>query len=367
MSRRIGILGAGQLARMLAVAGHPLGLEFRCYDEVGSAPADAVTVRHRGSFTDREALARFAEGLDLVTWEFENVPLETVHLLEPLVPVFPPPRSLEVGQDRLAEKMFFQGLGIPTAPFQAVDSAADLAEATEALGFPCVLKTRRFGYDGKGQFVLREARDRAAAWQQLGGVALILEGFVPFDRELSILAARSRSGAIGTWPLVENQHAEGILRVSRSPAPGIGSGLQELARGYVERVLEELEYVGVLAIELFQWGDSLLANEMAPRVHNSGHGSIEGSVTSQFENHLRAVLDWPLGLTRPVGCTAMVNLIGEVPEVKNLLSVPDCHLHLYGKEPRPGRKLGHVTIHGESSETVEPRLAEILSLIGSRG
>jgi 5-(carboxyamino)imidazole ribonucleotide synthase len=365
----IGILGAGQLGRMLALAGYPLGLRFRFLDPAVEAPAEHLARRVIGAYEDLEPLQQFAAGLDLVTYEFENVPVSTARFLEQRLPVFPPPMALEVAQDRLIEKTFFQKAGLATAPFAAVDSREDLAAAVSKIGLPGVLKTRRYGYDGKGQVMLHRVDDVTHAWERLGGTPLILEGFVPFEREVSLLAVRGRSGQTAFYPLVENHHREGMLRLSLAPAPGLTDELQAEAEALGQRVLEGLGYVGVLAIEFFQVsprkgkGARLMANEMAPRVHNSGHWTIEGAETSQFENHLRAVLGLPLGKTALLGCSAMVNLIGTIPDSVPILAIPGAHLHLYGKAPRPGRKLGHLTLRCPESRTREQALDSVKGLI----
>jgi 5-(carboxyamino)imidazole ribonucleotide synthase len=300
----------------------------------------------------------------VVTYEFESVPVEAAEALAARVPVFPPPKALRVAQDRLLEKSCFRELGIATAPFEAVSSEAELAHALQKLGLPAVLKTRRFGYDGKGQFVLRSAGDVAAAWAAIGGAPSILEGFVRFERELSLLAVRAKSGQIAFYPLVENHHAEGILRKTIAPAPRLSRELQRIAEQYAERLLAELDYVGVLALELFQVDSALVANEIAPRVHNSGHYSLEGSRTSQFENHLRAILDLPLGDTAALGPSAMLNLVGSLPLAKDVLAVPDTHLHLYGKAPRPARKVGHITVRAETETELAARVALLSAIPG---
>jgi 5-(carboxyamino)imidazole ribonucleotide synthase len=296
-----------------------------------------------GAYDDPEALGRLAAGADVVTYEFENVPADAARRLEQLAPVFPPPRSLEVAQDRLKEKELFAEVGLAAAPFAAVDSEEEVLRALEVTGLPAVLKTRRLGYDGKGQAPIREPGEVPAAWATLGGVPSIVEAFVHYERELSIVAVRGGDGATAFYPLVENVHRDGILRLSRAPA-SVGAEMQLEAQHRATRVLERLGHVGVLAIELFETEAGLLGNEIAPRVHNSGHWTIEGAETSQFENHLRAVAGLPLGPTTPIGHTAMVNLIGAVPDAAAVLAIPGAHLHLYGKEPRPGRKLGHVTV-----------------------
>jgi 5-(carboxyamino)imidazole ribonucleotide synthase len=359
----VGILGAGQLGRMLALAGYPLGLRFRSIDLSAEAPARAVSELMVADFNDTDALKRFARGLDLITYEFENVPVDSARFLNRRAPVFPPPEALEAAQDRIAEKSFFKRLEIPTPEFIAVNTWDDLKNALSEIGLPSVLKTRRFGYDGKGQFVLRKTEDVSLAWQSLSGVPLILESFVEFKREVSILAVRSRAGDIAYYPLVENHHQSGILRLSLCPAPGADSVLQREAEAYAERALKDLNYVGVLAIEFFERDSHLIANEMAPRVHNSGHWTIEGAETSQFENHLRAITGLPLGSTATVGHSAMLNLIGTIPDAAAVLKTPDAHLHLYGKAARPNRKLGHITIRSRDEQTRDLRLAELRSII----
>jgi len=352
----IGILGGGQLGYMLALAGYPLDLHFRFLDPSPQAPVGRIATRVTAEYTDFDALEKFAHGLALVTYEFENVPVEAARFLQKIVPVYPPPQALEVAQDRLSEKSLFQKLAIPTTEFAAVHSAKGLQDAVRKLGLPAILKTCRLGYDGKGQWVLRTTEDVEAVRKEFPSTPLILEKFVKFSRELSILAVRGRSGETAFYPLVENHHRDGILRLSLAPAPNLAAKLQAEAEAAARRVLEALDYVGVLAIELFEYDGRLLANEMAPRVHNSGHWSIEGAVTSQFENHLRAVSGLPLGDTRTAGHSAMLNLIGELPESAEILGVSDAHLHVYGKSLRPGRKVGHVTLRADSAT----QLAECL-------
>ncbi len=363
--RLIGILGGGQLGRMLALAGYPLGLRFRFLDPASDAPVRYLADQVVALYDDHLALAQFSDGLIVATYEFENVPVATARAIEQRVPVFPPPQALEVAQDRLAEKRFFTHLNIPTAPFAPVDDRASLDAAIERIGLPAILKTRRLGYDGKGQALIGRREDIDDAWCALGRQPLILEGFVSFVRELSVLAVRGQDGAVVCYPLVENLHRNGILYRSIAPAPGLSANVQLLAETYARRVLEALDYVGVLAIELFEVDASrtgsarLLANEMAPRVHNSGHWTIEGAVTSQFENHLRAIVGLPLGDSSARGCAAMVNLIGSLPDTTMLLALPDTHLHLYDKAPRPGRKLGHVTICAGDATRLAERLAVV--------
>ena len=353
---RVGVLGGGQLARMLALAGHPLGLSCTFLDPAADACAGPVGELLVAPYDDPDGLDRLAAASDVVTFEFESVPAASAERLARRVAVQPPPLALEVAQDRLSEKTLFAELGIETARFRAIGSQADLDDAAGEL--PAVLKTRRLGYDGKGQLVLREAAETGDAFTALGGVPQILEELVPFDREVSIVAARSAKGDIATYPLVENHHRDGILRITHAPAPRLEPELQVLAERYARLVMERLDYVGVLAVELFQVGERLLANELAPRVHNSGHWSIEGAETSQFENHLRAVCGLTLGSTELRAPCTMVNLIGGVPALADLAAIEDAHVHLYGKAPRPGRKVGHVTVTGGRSWKGVAELAE---------
>ena len=357
----IGILGGGQLGYMLALAGYPLGLRFRFLDPSPEAPVGRIAQRVTADFDDQAALEKFSSGLELVTYEFENVPVAATKFLSERVPVYPPPATLEIAQDRLREKALFNKLGIATTAFAPVHDANSLDAAVATVGLPAVLKTSRLGYDGKGQWTLRTPADVAKVNSEIAAsftntpshnaknasgetAPFILERFISFTRELSILAVRARSDEVAFYPLVENRHHDGILRLSVAPAPSLDPALQREAEDIARRVLEALEYVGVLAIEFFECEGRLLANEMAPRVHNSGHWTIEGAITSQFENHLRAVLDLPLGSTKASGFAAMLNLIGETPPAAEVLAIPGAHLHLYGKSPRPGRKLGHITL-----------------------
>jgi 5-(carboxyamino)imidazole ribonucleotide synthase len=360
---QIGILGGGQLARMIALAGHPLGMHFRVLDPAAECPAAVVAEHIRGEYEDFQALYRFCQGLDIVTFEFENVPVDTARWLAERVPVFPSPLALEVGQDRIAEKTFFESIGVPVPAFSTVDTHVDLDAAVRRIGLPAVLKTTRFGYDGKGQEVLKSSADVDTAWARLGGRPLILEQFIPFDRELSILSVRGRSGETAFYPLVENVHRDGILRTSTAPAPRVSRDLQAKAEQIATKALQSLGYVGVLAVELFQQGDDLLVNEMAPRVHNSGHWTIEGAETSQFENHLRAIAGMPLGPTGCIGSSVMINLIGTWPDPAAVLAIPGAHLHLYGKSPRPNRKVGHATVRGENGGDAAERSTRVLDLL----
>ncbi|HEV3383379.1 MAG TPA: 5-(carboxyamino)imidazole ribonucleotide synthase [Gemmata sp.] len=355
---RVGILGAGQLGRMLALAGYPLGVQCTVFDPTKESCASQVCNQIVGEFDDYQSLYQLVQASDLVTYEFENVPVESAGWLAERLPVYPTPRALEVSQERLVEKQFFQSLGIPTPPFMAVNSRDDFDKALREIGLPVVLKTRRFGYDGKGQAVIHTPAQAGSAWQKLGGRPLILESYVPFDRELSLIAVRGRDGSVVTYPLIENTHRDGILHRSIAPASSTGEELTERATEYATRVLAELDYVGVLTIEWFQEGARLLANEMAPRVHNSGHWTIEGAFTSQFENHIRAVCGLPLGRTDAIGFSAMYNFIGSVPPAAKVLVNPDARLHVYGKSHRPGRKVGHVTLRAGSAEELAEKISE---------
>lgn len=359
-TRKVGVLGAGQLGRMLGLAGIPLGLSMRFFENAPSAPAGATGELVSGDYADHTALHNFATGLDVVTYEFENVPLHTAEYVATQVPVYPPARALHVAQDRLIEKDFFRAQGIPTAEFAAVDDRAMLDTAIAQIGFPALLKTRRLGYDGKGQTIIHNSDELDQAWKTVGQVPSLLEQHVSFDWEVSTISIRGRDGDIRHYPLIENHYSEGILRISRTPAPQRTDALEHKATTYAEAVLEELNYVGVLAIEFFVRDNALLANEMAPRVHNSGHWTIEGAETSQFDNHLRAICALPLGETSTIAPSVMVNIIGTIPDVNSILSVPGVHLHLYGKEPRPGRKLGHVTLCGDHQSAI----ATVTQLLG---
>ncbi len=356
----IGIIGGGQLARMLALAGYPLGLRFIVLDP-DPAPCTAELCEHlKAPYDDPHALDRLAERCDVITYEFENISLEGLKRLTAKAPVYPPLAALAESCDRLREKTLFQTLDIPTTKFIPIDSYEDLQNAPKILGWPFLVKTRRLGYDGKGQGLIRTAADMERVWNQLGGQALIGENFVPFQRELSVIAVRSKGGHIAFYPLSENVHKNGILHLARSrPADPKGRQAEE----YAQRLLEHFDYVGVLALELFEVHGHLLANEMAPRVHNSGHWTIEGAETSQFENHLRAILDLPLGVTEPVGFAAMVNFIGVLPALSDILEQAGVHSHFYAKAERPGRKVGHATVRAANEKALEARLHHLLGLL----
>lgn len=354
----IGIIGGGQLGRMLALAAYPLGLRVAFLDPSPDAPMSHIAQQITGAYDDNLALDTLAQVSDVVTYEFENVPVASAARVDEHVNVYPPPDALGLAQDRWHEKSLFQALNIPTPPFVQVDSFQDVESGADKFGLPVVLKTRKLGYDGKGQVVIRQAEELLPAYESLKDTPLILEAFVPFDRELSILAVRGIDGKSAFYPLVENVHHAGILRKSTAPAPNTSHRLQNMAQEYAQRVLDALQYVGVLAIELFQVGHQLLANEMAPRVHNSGHWTIEGAVTSQFENHVRAILGLPLGPATPRRLSVMFNLIGTLPDLEALLKIPDAHLHLYDKTPRAGRKLGHVTLVAQDEQILAERIQE---------
>jgi 5-(carboxyamino)imidazole ribonucleotide synthase len=355
----IGILGGGQLGYMLALAGYPLGLRFRFLDPSPEAPVGRIAHRVTADYTDEQALQRFAQGLEVATYEFENVPVEAARFLAERTAVYPPLEALEQAQDRLHEKTLFKKLGIPTTEFAAFEAHEDFDKAVKKIGLPAILKTRRMGYDGKGQWLLRSAQNVEKARSEMPQVPLMLEKFVAFQREVSMLGARNRTGETTFYPLVENHHRGGILRLSLAPAPNSTGALQRTAEEHTRKVLEALNYVGVLCIEFFELDGRLLANEMAPRVHNSGHWTIEGAITSQFENHLRAILGLPLGATSAIGHSAMINLIGEAPEEAAVLAVSNAHLHLYGKEPRPGRKIGHVTVRADHPEKLQAQITQL--------
>lgn len=358
---RIGIIGGGQLGRMLALAGYPLGLRFIFLDPSPDACATQVGDCIQGAYDDPAKLQQLAEAVDVVTFEFENVPVSAVENIARIKPFYPPVAALGASQDRLTEKTLFRKLGIPTPEFRAVDSLADLEQAVADIGLPGILKTRRLGYDGRGQYRLRKASDIAKAWAALSGSALIYEAFVPFTREVSVIGARSTQGEIAIYPLAENTHRDGILHISR--APYRHAMLQQQAERYLKKVLKHFNYVGILTIEFFVLRGKLVANEMAPRVHNSGHAGIEGFDTSQFENHLRAICGLPLGSTTARGHSAMLNFVGTIPAPEAALKQPGVHFHYYGKEARPARKLGHATVVSNTPAGRERALKKLLRLV----
>lgn len=355
---RVGILGGGQLARMLALAAHPLGIETLCFALPGDTATSPVSAIIQSEHLDGDKLQTFIQQSDVITYENENIPADIADLIQARRSLFPSPQALKIAQDRLSEKKLFTELGINTAKFFNIPNREALSSALEQTGYPAILKTRRFGYDGKGQFLIRQAADAISAWQALGDQDLILEQFIPFQRELSLIAVRNRQQQINTYPLTENIHEQGILRLSI--APFINTQLQQQAQQYSQRILEHLDYVGILAIEFFQAGGSLLANEMAPRVHNSGHWTLEGAHTSQFENHLRAICDLPLGDSTSKGHSAMFNCISSLPEKSEILAIPYTHFHDYHKQARPQRKLGHITLNTTAGdEAFQHSLAQL--------
>jgi 5-(carboxyamino)imidazole ribonucleotide synthase len=337
---------------MLAEAGARLGIECVALDPTDGAPASRVCRQIVAGYDDETALAELAAASDVATYEFENVPVGSARFLADRVPVYPPPAALEITQDRVREKTLFDAIGLETAAWAPVASPEELEEALDVVGVPSVLKARRLGYDGKGQARIHDIGAAADAWRSIGEVPSILEAWVGFDRELSILGVRARDGSTGFYPVGENHHRDGILRVSIAPADDVPPELQASAERFAGAAMERLGYVGVIAIELFQVGERLLGNEIAPRVHNSGHWTIEGAPTSQFENHLRAICGLELGPTAPSTYSAMVNLIGRMPPEGSLPAGSNVHVHAYGKHERPGRKLGHVTVVDEARDTV---------------
>jgi 5-(carboxyamino)imidazole ribonucleotide synthase len=362
LPNKIGILGGGQLGRMLALAGYPLGFQFAFFDPNPDSPAGHLAPLTIADYSDEGALEQFAASVDVVTLEFENVPTAAINLVSKYKSVFPNVRAVQTAQDRIQEKSLAEALKIPTPKFRAVKSKQELQTAVTELGLPAVLKTTRLGYDGKGQFVVRSANDIDSAWEQLGSSPLILEEFVSFEREVSQILVRDQQGLLQFYPLCENVHKNGVLYSTTLPAHDSNS-LSKLAQQHASTIAEELQYVGVLAIEFFVRGNELLFNEMAPRVHNSGHWSIEGAVTSQFENHVRAVAGLPLGSTELRGPSKMFNLLGRAPKLSALCSVEGVHIHLYGKAPRPGRKIGHVTVVETNQQALELKAKKIEQLL----
>jgi len=359
---KIGILGAGQLGRMLALAGYPLDFDFVFLDPATEACAAPLGEHIHADYVDEQALAEFCVSVDVATYEFENVPAKTAEFVAARIPLLPAPVALTVGQDRLSEKSLFDKLKIPVPRYMPVATREALDFAIKNIGLPAVLKTRRLGYDGKGQAVLRQPQDLDAAWAKLGGQPLIIEAFVPFEREVSCLAVRAADGEMKFYPLVENVHRDGILRTAK---PSLNDPLQAQAEDYARRITEHLGYVGVLAFEFFVADGQLYANEIAPRVHNSGHWTIEGAVCSQFENHLRAIAGLPLGSTALRGHSVMVNFIGDAPANAALAAIAGVHIHHYGKTPKPQRKVGHATVTADNATQLAERLAQLQVLVSA--
>ena len=356
---KVGILGGGQLARMIALAGYPLGLQFIILDPDADAGAVKLGEHLHGNYDDQKLLTELAAKADVITYEFENVPSDVANFLSDHTTVYPGPNALAIAQDRLTEKSFFHDLDIPTAEYAAVNSLEDLKQAMNDITYPAILKSRRMGYDGKGQVILKSQDQLKKAWESMQNAPSIVEGFVPFQREVSMIAARRPNGSCNFYPLSENKHDGGILRVSECC---LDDPLQQQAEEFVSRLLTALDYVGVIALERFDVDGKLLANEFAPRVHNSGHWTIEGAATSQFENHLRAILDFPLGSTKAVGHAAMVNFIGGLPKSREVLKIENAHLHLYDKAPRKGRKVAHATIRSDDPDQYAHTLGRLSKL-----
>jgi 5-(carboxyamino)imidazole ribonucleotide synthase len=360
----IGIVGAGQLGRMLALAGTPLGERCLFLDTAADSPGGQVAATLVGAIDDAALLVELAQRCEVVTFDVENLPRAAAEVVAAHTRFLPPVAALATAQDRLLEKTLFAELGISTVPWRRIDSLGDLRTAVETLGLPAVLKTRRLGYDGRGQRFLRSADDLQPAWQALGETAMILEAFAPFDEEVSLIGVRNLSGQSRFYPLTRNVHTQGILDYSVAPIER--PDLQHAAEQMVGRLLEHLDYAGVLTVEFFLIDGELRANEMAPRVHNSGHWTIEGAATSQFENHLRGILDLPLGDTRALGHVAMVNFLGTLPAREDVLHIEGSHFHDYGKAPRPHRKIGHATIVCAERSALPARLGRLRELAGRR-
>lgn len=358
----VGILGAGQLGRMLALAGYPLGMTFTFYDVSGS-PSANIAKTYIDVDADFPLLPEFLSEVDVVTYEFENIPSRLTRAVEALRPLHPSTESILVCQNREFEKALFTRLGVPTSPYFIVESAEQLKAAAEKLGCPVVAKSVTEGYDGKGQAVLNSPAEADKAWNSIGHKKVMVEAFVTFTREVSIIAVRGQDGQVEFYPLAENSHHEGILRYSIAPAPGLRPETQKMAQVYIKSIMEELNHVGVLTLELFETSTGLVANEMAPRVHNSGHWTMNGAFCSQFENHLRAVTGMPLGSTEATALSLMINLIGQTGPIQNILKLPYAHLHLYGKKERPGRKIGHINITADSYKELVWRAKNLQSLI----
>jgi len=360
---KVGILGAGQLGRMLALAGIPMNVEFVLSDPVKDACGNKLGEFINGSFDDESVLQALVDKVDVVTVESENISVKSLQWLNERVPVYPSPVAVATAQDRLLEKQMFAKLGIPVTNYQAIEQAQAFMDYCSSNTQPMIAKSRREGYDGKGQVRINAGTDLKAAWEALAGVPVVVEDMVNFDREISIIAARDKHGETVFYPICENTHADGILRCTKAR---LNDPMQSLAQDYIKRVMDELDYVGVLTFEFFNCGDELIANEIAPRVHNSGHWSIEGVDSSQFENHIRAICGFPLGSTETRGPVAMINVIGEMPPRDAVLSVDGAHWHDYGKQPRSGRKLGHITLRANNQQQFDERLAKLENLFADK-
>ena len=364
---KIGIFGGGQLGRMMALAAYPFNLSFSFYESAENCPSAPLGEVFSDKVLGASSLDEFLASADVFTYEFENIPVAWVEYIAKHKPVYPSVKSLAVSQNRLNEKQLFAKLGIPAAAYHQVCSQADLQQAVDTLGLPLVVKTTMGGYDGKGQFVIRQAEQVAQAWSELqAGAPLIAEAFIQFNRELSIIAVRAQDGETRCYPLAWNTHHQGILSHSVVPAPQVDAATQAQAEQYITAILHELNHVGVLTLEMFQTDQGLYANETAPRVHNSGHWSIEGAICSQFENHMRAVAGLPLGSTQELRPSAMINIIGQHPKTADILAIPEAHLHLYGKSERVGRKLGHITVTADCLDTLNIRIQQIAAVLPNK-
>jgi 5-(carboxyamino)imidazole ribonucleotide synthase len=353
----LGILGGGQLAQMMAIAAKNLGINCVVYDPSRDACSQNSAQLIVGSYSDPQSLLKFADMVDVVTYEFENVPNESLEVLSSVTTIHPNTQALRVASDRVPEKQFFESHGVAIGPYRPVTGAESLRKACTELGLPAVLKSCSGGYDGKGQFVLHTEDELENALGQIGDVPFIYEAFVPFGRELSVIACRTQTGDTVTYPLTQNTHQHGILVRSEAPAE-VDADTQSQALKIAKSIGDGLGYAGVFAVELFDVGGTLLANEMAPRVHNTGHWTIEGARTSQFENHVRAVMGMELGSTDLVGHSVMLNIIGAMPSSADIDQVPNACLHDYAKAPRPGRKIGHITVNSTDTETSRSNAAE---------
>jgi 5-(carboxyamino)imidazole ribonucleotide synthase len=367
-TKRVGIIGGGQLAQMLALSVRPMGVQCVVLDPDESCCARSCCEQIVADYDNENGLTQLAESCDVVTYEFENVPSKAAQHISALKPIHPNPDALGFAQDRHLERTMFRDLGIAIPNYRVVDDVETLRSALEDLGTPAILKARTMGYDGKGQVLINDIANAGGALQTIGNVPAILDQFVEFKRELSIIATRSQSGEIMYYPLSENVHRGGILRLSKAPARDVSPALVDQSKHAVKQILEHFDYVGTLAVEFFQVGDgdqaTLVANEIAPRVHNTGHWTIEGTQTSQFENHMRAVMGIELGSSEPVGSSAMINIIGQEPRAGALASMPDAHVHMYGKSPRAGRKIGHVTLNAPSETELDAMLERFTRVIG---
>lgn len=362
MTPTIGILGGGQLARMMALAGYPLGFKFVFFDPNKNACAGQVGPLTVAGYDNQVAVEEFCQQVDFVTLDFENVPVETVRQIAKKKPVFPSPDVLAIAQDRLLEKEFCHSIAVPTADFEPINSVSELKFAARKYDFSAILKTRRMGYDGKGQFMIQSEQDINQIPGDVFNNDLILEKRVAFEREVSVIVARTQSGDMKTWPLCENKHKDGILTTTMVPAKP--HDLDKKAFEYAVKMAESLNYVGVMVVEFFQTKDSVMVNEFAPRVHNSGHWTIEGAHTSQFENHLRAGLDLPLGDTGMQGMAAMLNWIGAFPDKIHHITDTGLHWHVYGKKAKPGRKIGHATLTAPDPQQLHDKILQLVNRLG---